>query len=299
MYSIKDFLEKSKEECKQIINMFSIEEKNKLIKELIDLFENFQYKNTDHYLNLFILLETEEEYVSGLFKNNKSANYFLSYYLSIFDLPYHNSKNIFSLKYIRYIDISKQNYIQMLKLPHTRLFDFREVSRGLITKKFNEEEKKDIVENFSQWLFQETTKYNYEEKKLFLENIGFLPFLVYHQFEKNNPDNQFIIEIIANYWNNILEMNLNYDHNYILGQPNKYFHLIHVSINDFMFECFFRKEGGIKNMDEFDMDSYIKLCKLNIKLHENMINCDYLSSHQDIKKIIEEQFSFSLNLDNF
>lgn len=299
MYSIKDFLEKSKEECKQIINMFSIEEKNKLIKELIDLFENFQYKNTDHYLNLFILLETEEEYVSCLFKNNISANNFLSYYLSIFDLPYHNSKNIFSLKYIRYVDISKQNYIQMLKLPHTRLFDFREVSRGLITKKFNEEEKKDIVENFNQWLFQDTTKYNYEEKKLFLENIGFLPFLVYHQFEKNNPDNQFIIEIIANYWNNILEMNLNYDHNYILGQPNKYFHLIHVSINDFMFECFFRKEDGIKNMDEFDMDSYIKLCKLNIKLHENMINCDYLSSHQDIKKIIEEQFSFSLNLDNF
>jgi len=307
MKSIQYFLNKSKIQSEIIIKEFGIEQKNELISQLIEIIENIvnienvDVKSLQVYLDLFSLLETNEISVIKLFKNKMIHNKLLSIYINLYKKI--NYETDFFLKYAKYIDISEENYVLLFTEPHIRILSDYTVNRNVLNKNFTEEQKKYILENFNQWYFHERTKYTVEEKKIFMEKIGFLPFLLYHSFEKNNPDNEYMIYLIIEKWNQILKMQEDY-HNFIEYEQTKEikpkrFYLIHLSPNDFMFTIFFNSDGKVKTLEDIDIDSYLKLCSLDKRLHQNMLDSEYIYFYPEIGNILEERLNNYLILENF
>lgn len=300
MITIQELLQNTYQE--NIIKFFNIEEKKYLIKELFNIFENPQNEASSKYLDLFFILKTEEE-IKEMLKNTREANYFLNYVLL---LNISENKNVgkrmtFFNLYAKYIDISEDNYVLLFKETLCSVLSNKYVNRNVLNKNFTEKQKKEIIKNFNLWCFHEKTKYTIEEKKIFIEKIGFLPFLLYHSFEKDNKDNEYMISLIVKNWNQILEMEEDY-HNLIQSETEtktKRFYLVHLSPNDFMFDCFLKSENKIKTLEEMDIDSYLKLCSLDKRFHENMLGCEYLYYRPELAKILDERLNNYLLLENF
>lgn len=306
MNSIQYFLNKNKRQSEIIINEFTIEQKNELMSQLIEIIanivniENVDVKSLQIYLDLFSLLETEESVIK-LFKNKMTHNKLLSLYINLYKKINYETDSI--KKYAKYMDISEENYVLLFTEPHIPILSDYTVNRNILNKNFTEEQKKEIIKNFNLWCFHEKTKYTVEEKKIFMEKIGFLPFLLYHSFEKNNPDNEYMISLIIEKWNQILKMQEDY-HNLIEYEEKKEtkpkrFYLVHLSPNDFMFTIFFNSDGKVKTLEDIDIDSYLKLCSLDKRFHKNMLDSEYIYYNPEIGNILNERLNNYLILENF
>lgn len=307
MITIQELLKNTYEENITNLNFFTIEEKKYLINELFNIFENHQYEASSKYLDLFFLLKPEEDYIKEILKNTKEANHFLNYVLllNIAENIDVNKRMTFVILYAKHIDISEDNYVLLFKETLCSVLSNQHINRNILNKNFTEEQKKEIIKNFNLWCFHEKTKYTVEEKKIFIEKIGFLPFLLYHHFEKDNTDNEYMISLIVKNWNQILEMEEDY-HNLIQYEYEqkketkpKRFYLVHLSPNDFMFMCFLKTENKVKTLEEMDIDSYLKLCSLDKRFHKNMMDCEYLYYYPELANILDERLNNYLLLENF
>lgn len=305
MITIQQLLENTYKE--NIIKFFTIEEKKYLINELFNIFENYKYENKSTYLDLFFILKTEDDYIKEILKNTKKANNFLNYVLLLnIDENINVDKRMtFVGSYAKHIDISEDNYVLLFKETLCSVLSNPQVNRNVLNKNFTEEQKKEIIKNFNLWCFHEKTKYTVEEKKIFIKKIGFLPFLLYHSFEKNNPDNEYMISLIVKNWNKILEMEedyhnlMRYEHEQKQETKQKRFYLVHLNPNDFMFMCFFKSENKVKTLEDVDIDSYLKLCSLDKRFHKNMLDSEYIYYNPEIGNILEERLNNYLILENF
>lgn len=150
------------------------------------------------------------------------------------------------------------------------------------------------------------TNYSSEEKKIFIKNIGFLPFLLHHKFEKNNPDNKNIIQLIKEYFSQYLEIIK--EKNDICKKENKYNNVIvvHGNISSLMEYGFLQPMFNNKNFDDitieemiegFDIKSYAELYKFDKIFHQ--IFMDQCVRYANLNPVIENILQHYILIENF
>lgn len=305
MISIQNFLNKSNKELELMISKLNQEEKYSLAENLLNMFEKNNSEELAYfYIKTLSKIEITEENASKLFKNKLASNNLLSFYLTINDKSFLNES--FFLVYAKYIDISSENFVKLLTDNNHKLLLQYDINRQLLKKNFTEEQKKYIFNNFNQLLFCYITNYNSEEKRIFIKNIGFLPFLLHHKFETNNPDNVNMVLLIKEYFSQYLEIIK--EKNQICERESKYNNVavVHGSISGLMEFGFWNPMIDDKRLkdttleekiEKFDIESYAELYKFNKIFHQ--IFMDQCEIYKNINPVIENILHHYLLIENF
>lgn len=305
MISIQNFLNKSNKELELMISKLNQEEKYSLAENLLNMFEKNNSEELAYfYIKTLSKIEITEENASKLFKNKLASNNLLSFYLTINDKSFLNES--FFLVYAKYIDISSENFVKLLTDNNHKLLLQYDINRQLLKKNFTEEQKKYIFNNFNQLLFCYITNYNSEEKRIFIKNICFLPFLLHHQFKKNNSDNVNMVILIKEYFSQYLEIIK--EKNQICERESKYNNVavVHGSISGLMEFGFWNPMIDDKRLkdttleekiEKFDIESYSELYKFNKIFHQ--IFMDQCEIYKNINPVIENILHHYLLIENF